>query len=110
MAGGIWSSAQIKQAKIDETAAAENEIIAGIAGKILRVLAFTLVTNAASTVTWRSNSTDITGPMPLGVNGRVGAEFAEEGHFETAAGEALRLNAGTATAHGGWVVYVEVPG
>ena len=108
MAGGIYSSAQIKRAVIDESTAAENQIVAGVANKILRVLEFDLVTNAANVVTWRSNSTDITGPMPLGTNGRVGAEFAEEGHFETAAGEALNLNAGTATAHGGWVVYVEV--
>ena len=105
---GQYADADIKTAVIDETTAAENEIVALVAGKSIRVLSFHLVTNAANVVTWRSNSTDITGPIPLGTNDIVSARFTEEGHFETVAGEALRLNAGTATAHGGWVQYVEV--
>lgn len=108
MAGGIWSSAQIKRAAIDESTLANNEIVAAVTGKILRVLAFNLVTTLANTLQWKSDTTAITGPMPLGADGNVDADFAEEGHFETAAGEALNLDSSAATAHGGWVNYVEV--
>lgn len=47
--------------------------------------------------------------MPAGVNGTLAASYSEVGHFVTiAAGAALNLDSSAATAHGGWVVYVEI--
>lgn len=78
--------------------------IAGVANRRIRVLSYTLSVAAAGTATWRSNTTNLTGPIgPFAVE----AGFNPLGWFECATGQDLRLNA-TAGA-GGHVTAAFVP-
>lgn len=106
--GPSYADADIKRATINETTAASNEIVAAVAGKKILVLEFHVTTTLANTLKWLSAAGALTGPMDVPANGTIQADYVDEGHFETLAGEALNLAATVATAHGGWMVYVEL--
>jgi len=101
-------------AKIDASASGDNQVVAAVAGKRIRVISYTLITSAAVTAKWRSASTDITGGMAFAANG--GSEPSVSilspggifGLFQTEPGEALNLNLSSAVAVGGHLVYIEV--
>lgn len=103
---GPWE-AHIEDAVIDASGSGDNEIVAAVAGKSIRVVAFFMVAGAAVTAKFRSGSTDISGPLPLAANGGVSAE-ARHGLFQTNPGEALNLNLGSAVQVGGALTYAEV--
>ena len=94
----------VQFALIDENAQANNEIVAAVSGKRIRVVSFFVVAAAANSITWKSATTAIAGPMALAQNGGVSAE-AEVGLCETAMGEALNLALSAATQVGGGVAY-----
>lgn len=107
-------AAEVKHAKIDFTAEGDNTIVAGVALKKIRVLAYHFTLAGAGTLRWKSAATAISGPMnfpALGgmvVNGGGGAVPV----ISTAVGEALVLNADwptgiTSIATGGVVSYIE---
>lgn len=58
-------------AKIEANASGDNVIVSGATfpQKRIRVLSYTILTDADVTVKWVSNATDISGPMPLAATG-----------------------------------------
>jgi hypothetical protein len=97
-------------AVISASAAGDNTIVAGPAGKKIRVLTYHLVAAAAVTLTWKSGATAISGPMPLAPPGVLAVPFAITGVLKTLnAADALVLNLGAAVAVGGVLTYVLVP-
>lgn len=101
---------EAKYAVVDHATSGNNPVVAAVAGKRIRVLAFLLV--SAGTVTARFESgadgTALTGQMTLAVNTQVQAAFNPVGWFETAAGVALNLELSGNVSVDGMLVYVEV--
>jgi len=93
-------------AAIDASASGDNEIVAGVEGKKIRVLRWGLSASDEVEATWRSGSTDIAGPRTLPKYAAVGGAYCPVGVFETAAGESLNLNLSAAVAVGGELTYV----
>jgi hypothetical protein len=86
-----------------------NEIVALVSAKKIRVLQWIVTASAAVNFKWRTASTDISGLFyAAAAGGGAGGAFNPLGHFQTASGEALNLNLSGATAVGGCLVYVEV--
>jgi lipoprotein signal peptidase len=88
----------------------DNTIVAAVAGKKIRVKAWSVsnLTATAQAIKWRSGTTDLTGLWGLGAAiGLIGQQQAWDTDFlfETAAGQALVLNLAAATAVGGVVQY-----
>lgn len=114
MAAGRFSSDDVKYKVIDETTGTDNNIVALVLGKKVRVLAFSLTVGGASIMKWKSGfpapTVDLTGPMPVGANKTIQGRFTEEGHFETGVTRHLFLSSSAAVVQGGWIVYAEVPG
>lgn len=95
---------------LSTSSSGDNTVVAAIAGAKIRVLAAAVVSTLANVVTFKSGaSTSISGAFPLGANGGIVLPFNEHGWFETATGEALVLNMGTATATGVQVQYIRIP-
>lgn len=93
---------------VSKNTAADNELVAAVVGKKIRVLSYSLnAAGGANTVTWKSASTALSGAMDIGDNVYVAAE-ANRGLFETAAGEALNLTLSAATLVAGHISYVLV--
>lgn len=91
-------------------------IVALVAGKRISVIAFLVTGTENGTLTFKSNTTAITGPMNLGItSGGMGDDtisplagsWNPDGHFETVAGEALNITASAGTA-AGYVTYIEI--
>lgn len=85
-------------------------IVPLVASKKIRVLDFCATANEDNAITFQSNATAKTGAMQIGTNGpdRIVSGFSPVGHFETAAGEALKIGMTSNKQISGWVVYVEV--
>lgn len=75
----------------------------------IRVLSALLVTTSATTVSFLSAATTISGQFPLGANGGFSLPFSEYGWFETAPGEALNLNLSAGSSTGVSLVYIVLP-
>lgn len=87
------------------SAAAETqELRAAIAGRQFEVLSYAFVCDAASTVTFKSGSTNISGPMSIAANGGVSSDGGGEALFTTAVGEALNIT-NSAGNVGGHITY-----
>jgi len=102
-----------KFAVINATSAGSNTVVPAVANKKIRVLAFTALTDANVTISFLSNTTPITGPMPVLASGGMSTSIGQlgtGGHgvfglMETEAGQALNLNLGTACNVGGMLTY-----
>jgi hypothetical protein len=97
-----------KFAPIDVSSSGNNEVVAAVTGKKIRVLRWGLTSNGTVSAKWRSGSTDLTGPRPLIQYASAGGSFCPLGLFETASGEALNLNLSGTVAVGGEILYAEV--
>lgn len=97
-----------KFAKISAGSSGDNQVVAPVSGKKIRVLRWGLTANGAVNAKWRSNTTDLTGLRYLTQYASAGGSFCPVGVFETAAGEALNLNLSAAVVVGGEITYVEV--
>lgn len=87
------------------SAAAETqELRAAIAGRQFEVLSYAFVCDAASTVTFKSGATNISGPMSIAANGGVSSDGGGEALFTTAVGEALNIT-NSAGNVGGHITY-----
>lgn len=84
----------------------DNELIAAVAGTVIRVIGFTIISTSAVNGTFYSGAagTALTGAMPL-ANGLGGTERFS-GHFETVAGQALVLNLSSGIATTGYLTYI----
>lgn len=98
-----------KFAVVSESSSGNNEVVAAVTGKKIRVLAWDVSPSDTVNFKWRSASTDITGLYYAANAGNgVARAFNPVGYFETASDEALNINLSGAVAVGGSVVYVEV--
>ena len=97
----------LKFAPIAATASGDNEIVAAVSGKKIRVISFFMISDTAATVKFRSATTDISGGLPVSANGGVSAD-SSNGLMETVAGAALNLNLSAVINVGGALSYVEV--
>lgn len=99
-----------KFAKITASSSGATTIVSLVSSKKLRVLAWSLVCNAAVNVKWQTHATptDLTGLHYFAANGGIQQPFNPVGYFETVAGEALDINLSGAIAVGGSLVYIEV--
>lgn len=99
-----------KFAVVSCSSSGDNEIVAAVTSKKIRVLQWIVTASAAVNFKWQSATAgDKTGLFyAAAAGGGAGGAFNPVGHFETASGEALQLNLSGATAVGGSIVYVEV--
>lgn len=97
----------LKTAKIDHGSSGNNEIVAAVAGKKIKVYAIVLVVSDAVNCKWCSATTDLTGAMNFSSQGEGYSHAVQPPAFllETAAGEALNLNLSAAVAVDGYVAY-----
>ncbi len=107
-----------KFAKISCAASGDNTLVAGVGGKKLRLLSFTLIATGAVSIYLKSATAgaifaDATNAVPLDKTGAAGAAgfvlgFNPLGWCETTTGEALQVNLSGAVGVCGVLTYVEV--
>lgn len=97
-------------AVIDHATSGDNEIVAAVTGKRIRVLSYTIVAAAAVTVRFESGAggTALTGQMSFAANGGASTAFNPLGLFETAQGAALNMELGGANSVDGHLRYALV--
>lgn len=101
----------LKFVRVAATADGDNEIVAAVAGKKIRVLAYSLGVTAAGTMKLQdtAGSPAVHAEFPLAANGR--AEYAggtRAPAFETAAGVGLEVSNPTGVDTLGHLTYIEV--
>jgi len=96
---------------VNKSASGANELVAAVTGAIIRVTQVALVAAEAVTVTFKSATTAITGPMAWGANVPFIDRSAQQnrGLFATAPGEALNMDLGAAKAVGGYICVQIIP-
>lgn len=100
---------------INASSSGDNTIVSGVTGKKIRVLNYLVMCGNDVTVTFKSGSNSISGPLALAANGGVMAAAGTESGAgqvgliqSTNQGEALILNLSAAFAVGGHLVYILV--
>jgi hypothetical protein len=93
-------------------AAADNTLVAAVAGKKIRVLSLFLVASGGAQnpgVRFESGTggTALTGVVDLAVDGQLVLPYNAQGWFETAVGALLNLELGALTLVAGGLSYVE---
>lgn len=89
----------------DVTLAGSGQVIAGVAGKRIRVFGLVIGAGADTSVTFQSNASSISGQFPLAAKGGFTLPESYAGWFETEPSEALNLNASVSTTIGVQVIY-----
>ncbi len=106
----VYQGYQLKSAIINDNTSGNNEIVAAVATKRVRVLAVAIVSDGTTDVRFESGAggTALTGQIPLQV--REGYTISNSwGLFETTAvNTALNLELTAAVFVHGWVTYIEV--
>ena len=109
---GIALRRQIHQAPINVTAAGDNTIVAGVAGKVITVVALLLTNGVATaqTVIFKDGGTALSGPMALSTTGDpiiLPPDLTVDWFQSLVAGNALVLNLANPTQVGGAIWYVQ---
>jgi hypothetical protein len=105
------NDAPVKRAIVSASLAADNEIVAAVSGKRIRVRNGVLISAALVSATWRSATNAKSGAMPLGQSATVGGGYVMPdtgegvGYLETNTGEALNLLLSGATLVAGHISY-----
>jgi len=104
------SASVIKRAVIDAASSGNNEVVAAVASKKIRVHNVVLLSAGTVTVRFESaaDGTALTGQMQLTAQTGFAPGFDPTGHFETVAGQALNLELSGAISVDGWITYQEV--
>ena len=98
---------QLSSAVVDIAGGASTDLVVAVAGKTVRLFRILLVMDAATSLTFKSAATALSGPMPIAANGGFVLDFSGDPWYQTVAGEALVL-AQTGTANiGGTVWYAQ---
>ncbi len=98
-------------AAISASSSGANTVVAAVGARKIRVLNYLLVSAGTVTATWKSDTTGISGALPLVANSAIscagGSHNANgpEGVLETAGGEALVLSLSGAVAVTGHIRY-----
>jgi hypothetical protein len=105
-----FSIQTIKRAVVDNATSGDNELVAAVAGKKIRVLDIVLISAGAATVRFESGAggTALTGQMTTAAGTGFAPGFNPFGHFETASGAALNLELSAAVSVDGWIIYAEI--
>jgi len=98
------SPKEIKHALVN--LAASGDLIAAVTGKSIVVVYWALSTAAATTITFLSDSTPITGDIGTLADDPVFAGYCPDGHFRTVAGEKLAITVASGSADG-YITYYE---
>jgi len=92
--------------------ATDQTVVSAVTGMSIEVLQYTYTASADATVTWKSNTTAISGPMPILASGGIAnaacpAVYGGQIHplFKTAIGEALKVAISATSTLGGHLVY-----
>lgn len=93
-----------KFAVLSASSSTTTTIVAAVTSAKLRVLQYTLVTNATCTTSFNSSVTPLTGTMIFDKGAQAQCDY---GLFETGVGQPLTITVGDKAA-GGHIVYVEV--
>jgi len=103
---------QVKKAIIDGATSGDNELVAAVSGKKIRVIAlFAIMTGTAVTIRFESGAggTALTGQMTPSQGGGFVLPFNPVGWFaDTAAGQSLSMELGGAQSVDGSMAYIEV--
>lgn len=104
--------ADVKYAKVDAAADGDNEIIAAVTGKKIRVLGYVLTgATTAGTATLQDTAATpvVHGKLSLGTSGGVAYTGGLDAPaFETAAGTGVEVSNSTGLDTFGHMVYVEI--
>lgn len=102
----------MKYAVISASAAGDTTVIAGVAGKKIRVLDYIVTSNGGVDIQWQStDGTNLSGVMYMGLHGWLSAVGGYQtpagmfGLFEVPADEGLVINLSAAVAVGGHLTY-----
>lgn len=100
---------------ISTTGNANNTVITGVAGRRIKVLAYTVSSSTSAEVQWLSATTPLSGTMHMGANGHIAIHLGDNWPsgglpvLQTALGEDLILKTtNTAGVIGGHLTYVVV--
>jgi hypothetical protein len=99
---------QIQYAAISASNSGDNTLVTAVSGKKIKVQSYVIVAVGTVSVTFKSNSTSLSGAMPLVVNSGIAAAPTKPtagSWFQTASGEALVLNLSDAIAVTGHFSY-----
>lgn len=107
----LYGTQAVNYAAINETGADDNELVAAVAGRKIRVYEVFLGSAGDSTVRFESGAggAALTGIIDVAAANPFVAPFSPVGHFETVAGQSLSLENGGAVDVDGWLVYGLVP-
>lgn len=113
VSGTVYESTQVltvKYAVIDEAGSGDNELVALVASKKIRVLSAFLISAGTVTAKFQTSTAGAykSGPLPLIANSGFTLPWNPGGWFETVAGDSLNLELSLAIAVGGFLSYVEV--
>lgn len=99
-------------AVVSVASSGNNEIVAAVSGRRIRVLGYVIVSSGAVNAKWRSASTDLSGAMSMVDGEAIQAPpvpatigYIPDGWFMTAPGEALNLNLDGAVQVSGHIIY-----
>lgn len=101
-------------AKVDVSTSGDSTIVAAVPERKIRVITYVLASDTNTKIKFKSESTDLTGPMSLGAYSNIFNGNTDLmpggliGVMETQPGEALILNSTVAAAVGGHIVYKEI--
>lgn len=96
-------------ASININTSGDNTIVASPGAKVLRVLSYVLVADAAVLVKWGDTTVAYTsGAMSLAANGGVCAPFSPVGHVQTASAKGIVLNLSAAIGVRGHLTYISI--
>ena len=85
----------------------DNVVIAPVASKAIYVYKYFLVVSAATNLTFKDNSTALTGPIPLAANEAMVFTFDTRPWFTTAQGDELLINISTGVQVSGRIYYLQ---
>lgn len=96
---------RVKRAFANPSSTGSNTIVSALTGQKIKILAVAVVSASANTISFTSNTTDISADMALAANGGLVLPFCKEGWFETVAGEAFNVDLSAAAQVGITVLY-----
>ena len=105
----VTGNGEIKRAAISG-AAANNELVAAVAGKKIRVLALTVIALTSVGIRFEDGSggTALTGVMTVADNGAIAFSYTPMGWFETSVNTALNMELSGTVQVSGALIYQEV--
>lgn len=99
----------IKEAIINASASGQQNVIAAVSGKSIRLISAVLSVSAQVNVQWKSGGGgNLSGLMYCEMRGGAAWQFNPHGWFQTAVGEALAISLSAAVPVGGTIQYIEV--